>query len=139
MQDLNHAAFLSSLLIKNWGLLVFTQNNKLHRLVVRDGARAAAPFVFIILKFVLWRFQKVWIILLCLNQLLIFSNNFFFQLFFLVSLVSDTLIDKTIVKVSEFRAILIMINLLVPSSLETSARHFMQQVSLVLPMPFFVL
>ena len=139
MKDLNHAAFLSSLLIKNWGLLVFTQNNKLHRLVVGDGARAAAPFVFIILKFVLRRFQKVWIILLCLNQLLIFCNNFLFQLFFLVSLVSDTLIDKTIVKVSEFRAILIMINLLVPSSLETIARHFMQQVSLVLPMPFFVL
>ena len=134
MQDLNHAAFLSSFLIKNWGLLVFTQNYKLHRLVVGDGARAAAPFVFI-----LWRFQKVWIILLCLNQLLIFCNNFLFQLFFLVSLVSDTLIDKTIVKVSEFRAIIIVINLLVPSSLETSARHFMQQVSLVLPMPFFVL
>lgn len=139
MQDLNHAAILSTLLIKNWGLLVFTQNNKLHRLVVGDGARAAAPFVFIILKFVLRRFQKVWIILICLNHLLIFCNNFLFQLFFLVSLVSDTLIDKTIVKVSEFRAILIMINLLVPSSLETSARHFMQQVSLVLPMPFFVL
>jgi len=92
---------------------------------VGNGARAAAPFVFIILKFFLWRFQKVWIILLCLNQLLIFFNNFLSLLLFLVSLVSDTLIDKTIVKVSEFRATLIVINILVPSSLETSARHFM--------------
>ncbi len=125
MQDLNHAAFLLSLFFKNWGLLVLTQNYKLHRLVVGNGARAAAPFVFIILKFVLWCFQKVWIILLCLNQLLIFFNNFLSKLLFLVSLVSDTLIDKTIVKVSEFRATLIVINILVPSSLETSARHFM--------------
>jgi hypothetical protein len=92
---------------------------------VGNGARAAAPFVFIILKFVLWRLQKVWIILLCLNQLLIFFNNFLSLLLFLVSLVSDTLIDKTIVKVSEFRATLIVINILVTSSLETSARHFM--------------
>ncbi len=139
MQDLSHAAFFSSLLFKNWGLLVLTQNNKLHRLVVGNGARAAAPFVFIIRKCVFWRFQKVWIILLCLNQLLIFFFNFLSQLFFFFSLVSDTLIDKTFVKVSEFRAAIIVINLLVSSSLETSARYLMKQVSLVLPVPFFVL
>jgi hypothetical protein len=49
-------------------------------------------------------------------------------------LVFGTLIDKAIVKVSKFGAVVVMINVFVPSSFETIARPFMKQVGFVLPM-----
>ena len=86
-----------------------------------------------------WLFQKVWIILIFLNQFFILFPNCFTQLFLLLSLVFGTLIDKVFVKVCKLGTLVTMIDLFVPSSLETIARGFMKQVGFFLTVLHFIL
>jgi hypothetical protein len=103
-------------------------------------ARTTAPLIFFSFYIILqWRFQKFLVIFLFLNQIFIFFYNFLSQLDLFGSLVFSTLIDKTIVKSFKLSAIFVVIDVLVPSGLETLARPVMKLVGFVLPMLFFKL